>query len=417
MIPQKKRPDAQKLINFLLSERGSDGWNMTRKLVIAERELTAICSKTAKVEVDVLGALTAMYEKGRQDVEEFESLLQEPKYSGKEKNASPPQWTFFLPMMMELADDLPKPTCIQIFDRKFDFEPLSSVEQKIGIDPLEGKEVSKIVGSMKQVKIAETYLVANSVGDTWQAAWESLALAFYTLRGVLEFQISVGRWGYSFTRPRARIPHPTWLIAMGPDSPLKGTTFIVDEYEAIPAIKLNNELLEILVKKSSFLANMPPQPSTLSIIAAVFSLYIHALDLRFQHSCFLGLWQALEAITLSEEGGGKTDVVCSRADWHGEQLNLIGSGFRETLGTLAKKRNYIVHQGSDTVEDEDVNILKTICEAALLWLIEVREKLPTKKHLSEFYRLRTINNADLKAVAECAKYVIDQRCLNGKASV
>lgn len=151
----------------------------------------------------------------------------------------------------------------------------------------------------------------------------------------------------------------------------------------------------------------PPQDSTVSLIIDGLRLYAQAMDERFDHACFLDLWQLAETITLSDRGG--TDEVCRRLAWHGSELGLPGSGFKNLLDNFARIRNQIVHRGIRDVDDEEVNFMKRISEVALLWLIRESKNVPTKQHLNAFYQLRTRGDTVVEAFSHAANFIAKSR--------
>ena len=76
-----------------------------------------------------------------------------------------------------------------------------------------------------------------------------------------------------------------------------------------------------------------------------------------------------------------------------------------TLKIFADKRNTIVHRGISNIIDEDINIIKTICEIAFTWLYSEHKKIKTKLQLNEFYRLHTLSNKEIKAAMDNIKYL------------
>jgi hypothetical protein len=81
----------------------------------------------------------------------------------------------------------------------------------------------------------------------------------------------------------------------------------------------------------------------------------------------------------------------------------------ETLEVLSEKRNNLVHRGIDNIDQDDINILKIVCETALKWIIEEHNNLKTKLHLNEFYRLRTSSEKEIEAISDCIKYINNKK--------
>ena len=62
------------------------------------------------------------------------------------------------------------------------------------------------------------------------------------------------------------------------------------------------------------------------------------------------------------------------------------------------KRNDIVHRGIHDVENDDINIIKLACEAALDWLFRTHKSLPTISHIEHYYRFRELSGTEISAM-------------------
>lgn len=215
------------------------------------------------------------------------------------------------------------------------------------------------------------------------------------------------RWGGD--DPRALIPHPKWYLARNESESVELSTFIVSDNEFNDYITISADDLEKWQNRSDFMKEEPPGNSTRALIVDALRLYSQAMDDRFRDGCFLGLWQVLEVIALSDEVNGRTDKICSRIQWHSDHLDLPGSGIRYTLKCLSEKRNDLVHRGVRSIDDDDVNVLKTIVEVSLSWLIGVMDELTTTHHLSAYYEYRTSGDTEIDSVSDTLDYIKEER--------
>lgn len=193
------------------------------------------------------------------------------------------------------------------------------------------------------------------------------------------------------------------------DTSLEWIHFITDEDSEAKAFELSKSRLIGLQKNASVLGKKPKEQSTLSLIANCLRLYSQAMDARFTHLSFLGFWQLGEAITNAKTVGGKTQKVVDRLAWHGSRIGLKGSGYTETLRVLGDKRNDIVHRGIHDVENDDINIIKLACEAALEWLFRTHKSLPTISHIDHYYRFRELRGAEINAMNASIAYLKKRR--------
>jgi hypothetical protein len=94
-----------------------------------------------------------------------------------------------------------------------------------------------------------------------------------------------------------------------------------------------------------------------------------------------------------------------------ERLEAFGSGpgWELTSGILSdvmRKRNQVVHRGyHHLVRDGDVQIVKSICESAILWLHKHLDEVPTREHLKLFYAYRTLPASQLDRITQKMAFV------------
>lgn len=406
-----KRDNAQCLIDWLISQREDSGWPMDWLNRIAFAELSASALPTDLDQWAIMRSLNQMVRENDHSVVDFERIFKELRQEkAASLNRDKSNWKFFIPLGITLGSDLPKSPRIKILSKHFTFLGLSSVNRQLSKEERKtflNPNYLTIETGVTITEIPQVFLSVSGRGASWLLAWREVAPAFDALRGILEFSFGYGGWRLSSDgiSPRRKVPHPLWMMAKKSEAPIEWVRFITDEDKPSGVFDLTNERFASIRKNARFLCQESDSKSIESLIADCLRLYSQAMDARFRYECFLGFWQLAEAITRAETFGGSTDKVVARIAWHGEKTGLIGSGYRETLHALSKKRNDIVHRGIHEVEDEDVNILKLACEVALAWLVRQRKSLPTKTHLDQFYRLREVNSTELQALRDCIKHI------------
>lgn len=403
----KRRVNAQVLIKKLLPTRPGGGWSFRTVTEITFSELISSANQQLS-RIEAMLTLKAMSDSGMGEIEDFERLLFEARKKARRRREA--EWRFYLPFAIDRQSEFGGRS-FAVLDKRIRVLSWPTVISRAGIRDARPAAIGERVG--RQIReIPQFFLCMESTGRGWGEAWQRLSAAFDTFRGVVEFTLNFGGWGFrSYPQPRATIPHPPWMLARsGRAGELEYIHFWSDEPgPGARPYKLEARTITILKKNLRVFRREPAADSTLSLIADCLRLYAQAMDTQWPYQCFLGFWQLAEAIALSEEIGGDTDKVVDRLAWHGTRVGLPGSGYRYSLARFAKKRNEIVHRGIHSVGDGDVNILKVATEAALSWLFYASKSLPSKRHLREFYRLRDISPADLGAVRDASKWVESMR--------
>lgn len=406
-----KRANAQKLIDWLLSGRKDGNWPLDWVNMVAFAELGSSTTHAGLTESVIMQVLNEMSQNNKKAVGEFETIFEQRLKTNKlEANKQVGRWRFLIPIEVTLGSGTARRSQINILGREFTFLSLASVERQL--DKKNRKALRDIANIKSHIenKIEhppKVFLSVSTQASSWKQGWMDIAPAFDALRGLIE--LSLDFYGLHITSrgksARRKLPHPLWMIILKKDTPSEWVYFLTDEDSAAKAFDLTSTRLTGIKKNAKILEREPKSHSTLSLIADCLRLYSQAMDARFRHLCFLGFWQLAEAITHSETVGGNTNKVVARLAWHGIEIGLKGSGYKETLTALGKKRNDIVHRGIHEIEDDDINILKLACEAALDWLFRTHKSLPTVAHIEQYYRLRELNQTDIEAIKGCMTYI------------
>jgi hypothetical protein len=406
-----KRKNAQELIDWLISEKTPNIISFSVTNMIAVAELACSSSSTELSTRDIWHILDKMISLSRLTINDFEEIYGEYiQEKNIEIRKNEKIWRFFFPLQLSSDSKTVIRSKIKFIGQDFLIRSIKYVEKSLGgknvINP---DSISDLVGEGVR-NIPPVFLISSSKGDTWLKAWERIGPAFDTMRGLLE--LSLGRGGWRLTNhhhPRRQIAHPLWMIIQGEDKSLLGANFQTEDKGEETYLKLSRGQFDVIKQNAIIIQKEPEDGSTLSTIVDCLRIYSQAMDAHFDYACFLGLWQLAEAIAISETVGGDTGKVAGRISWHSERIGLKSSGYKYILSSFGKKRNDIVHRGIHDINIEEVNILKIICEKALMWLINEHKNLPTKQHLNEFYNLRDSNQAKLSALNDSINYIKQNR--------
>jgi hypothetical protein len=254
-----------------------------------------------------------------------------------------------------------------------------------------------------------TFVTFTSRGERWSDAWKGAEPAWDAFRGLAAFIFGRGKFRIVGGGPRSEVLHPAWMLARAADIPLQFEYFTLD-YDPSRRmggdVAISQEMMSSFQKYAGLLAGPPPRGSTLGIVADCLRLYAQAMDSGQDYSCFLGLWQLAEAITVAEEDGGKTERVAGRLSMF---IAFPPVGASRTLKYLGRRRNRMVHRGILAMELEDLNLVQFACEGALGWLLNQCNKLPTRLHLREFYRCHSRGDGELRAICETVALIQEGR--------
>lgn len=402
-----RESELQELLDEILPDVHSGGMTFTAMNQFVLHELEA-STTDGIAESDVMKVLQLMREKGRDTVEEFaetrQQILEESASGGQ-----PITWKFFLPMSMDLSEELSKPIRLHVLGFSFYLRTKESVKRDWDGADLRQKIMENGVG-MRISELPDTYVSCSGEGTDWDDAFRDVGGAFDAMRGLLEIQESYGDWRLmGGPKPRAKVPHPKYILSKSEQGEVQARYFHRLYEEPRKDFELQPSDREHFNDLAGTMKSKPESGSTGEVLGNAVRLYSQAMDAHLNHQAFLSLWQLAEAITLSETRHGKTEDVRKRLQWHGPRVGFPGSGFRHTLKRFADKRNDIVHRGLHDVWPDDVNLLKSICELAIGWLIDQADALKTKHHLDEFYRLRTTSESKLGAMEDVLQLIREQR--------
>jgi len=392
------RDDAQELIEWLVNrltideearedDRAQIRWESTLEITVAGRELAAIVERNASL-TPVMQALARAEMEGKPTLTYFATKLDEILREMPDKEWR--NWTFALPLSIrQLAGD---EVDFRVYGQDFAIVSRSKAEQIMGY-LLHKQELKRTFNRPDYPRTSpKYYLVAECHGPTRAVAWERLTPAFDTLMGYVEAYLSIGRSQILGNSIRAQLRHPAWMLFRPEEGEIGHTIFVVDRDRKPNMLKLTDEDIRKLREQSGFIREVPKSSSTAALLTDAFRLYHQALNRLHRADCFLGLWQTLEALVFSGEIGADSQKIIQRATWYVRQLDLPGSGMTHLLDALSDKRNDIVHHGVNEITNEDINMLKLVCDAALGWVVNNLDEIPDKAHLRACYEIRAAEN-------------------------
>jgi hypothetical protein len=397
----------QKIIDFLLDKKKDGGWPWGTKVDLATQELAARFVGDNNQSGPVMRALEKMDEEGETSASYFAKEVE--NFRSTSNSGDDESWKIFIPVQIELGENIPQNFNLKICGTKFSFEKVGWVSENFSFDPTDREELGKAAGILVDDTNIESFVTATCRAENRKNAWKEIESSFDAFKGFTEFQFNIGGRSWGGDDPRALVPHPKWYLAQSESGRIEVSTFIVSKNKVIEPVSISEKEVEAFQERSVFMKEVPQEKTTESLIVDSLRLYSQAMDHRFRDGCFLGLWQVLETIALSDEVNGKTRKIRARVEWHGDRLGLPGSGIRNTLNVLADKRNDVVHRGIKCIEDDDINVLKILVETALYWLIGVKSDLPTVRHLSTYYKFRTAGDTEIDSVSDTLDYIQDAR--------
>ncbi len=402
-----REENLQELLSEVLPDVRPNGMTYTGLNQFILHELAASTSDQIS-DTEVLKVLQRMSEEERDTVDGFSKtrrqIVRESASGGR-----PVKWKFFLPMNMALSENLARPIRLHILGYSFYFRTEASVKEEWKGADLRQKIMEHGVG-MWISELPDTYVSCTGAGTDWDDAFHHVGSAFDAMRGLLECVTSYAKWRVmGGPKPRASVPHPNYVLSKSKDGEVQARRFYRLHEEPRKRFKLEPAHRDNFDTLAEQMKSKPESGSVAEVLGTSMRLYSQAMDAHLNHQAFLALWQLAEAITLSETRQGKTRAVRKRLEWHARREGFPGSGFQHILERFAKKRNDIVHRGHHDVWPDDVNLLKSICEIALGWLIHRADTLSSKHHLEEYYRLRTLNRARLNAMEDVLHFVREER--------
>lgn len=251
------------------------------------------------------------------------------------------------------------------------------------------------------------YLVVESNGYSLYRAWKAIEPTYNLLRGLVDYVISFNTWTIlSIPQVRTMIPHAQTVYGISSVSHTDFLDFQVQKSnrkqpEISPEAKQKfEEFLKVLKKKQT-------KSSINELLSDIIRLYNQAMEENKLEYGFLKFWQIAERLALTNPNGTSNDTIKKRILFFTEPTP--GFDLSAYINELSKKRNDLVHRGIDEIEENDFNILKSICEVAIKWLFFNRTFIKTINHLEFFYISKSLSENEIKASIDTLNFINRQR--------
>lgn len=381
----------QEAIGILLQKRTKTGWPLTDKTIACFMILDSL-SNRAGLGFSSMQILDEMVRRGETSSDGFLRLARD--MSKARSSAGPShttRWRLLVPLRCKLSGDIGGRPSVVVLGTRYYFSDWRRVRRFADRSRLQA-ELTRLTSKF-QPKLPSTCVVFESDGASLPDAWRKVDPSFDVFRSIFEITYNWGRTSMSWPeRARRRLPHPEWFIGVSEKGDVGSGHF---SFEEDPVAKrdefeIEKEDFDALRQNACIQKIIPKPNSILSLIVDCHRLYVQAMDSRFNYGALLSFWQLAEAITLSEEIGGNTREVCRRLLWasepYGKGWGLSHDSILVLLTSIAEKRNHIVHRGVRSgIDDNDVNMLKLVCESGMHRLLGISKKLKTIEELKTFY--------------------------------
>ena len=403
----KVQDRAQKVITRLLKARNKDGWPVS---VTNHINFYALCGCARADNLDfimTMRVLSAMKKKNLSAVEEFEHTYFD--LTNAAKNLKKYQWTSFIPLKLVWPDGVFSKQ-ITLFGITFKFHRLDFAKNKIGKNNLENilKQI-KLSTGWKLKELPDCWITCSSSYVDFIQSWRDIAFSLYGLRSLIDLSVSAFRFKHSWPfQPRFYLSFPLYVIGLSKSGQTDFYYFQkgYDESKEKPFV-VKQQAWAWIQDNAKRLRKPLRDNSIELLISECLRLYSQSLDDITSNLCFLSFWQMAEAITLSQNFGGKTETVCNRLAWFGRGLKGMDiSSLKDALSFIAHNRNEIVHRGRDSDTDQRmIHILQMACNLGLFWLLDNMHSFKTVNDLELYYQCYSKNNAEIHSLENAIRNV------------
>lgn len=398
---QGTRSKADRIINDLLSAKKPEGWEGDFVLEFRLRVLSAM-TKSLVSTFEILHILTEMHRQGKKGSAEFRRLYineQEKSYHNRCK------WVVCMPWYVEPDPWFTISFQITVGGVCFKVSGWDRYERRIKNSSLwsdlceEPKRSNTVFGGL--------CLTAESSGSKAFEAWDGVAPAFYTFRGIVEWTFRFGQRKLSATpQPQGSVLHPSWAAMLPEERDPELLHFFFDCQSGTRTRITKGHVKQMQALARGF-RKAPEKGSIDELLFDSLGLYSQAMDERIPSRALLAFWQLAEALTLAGNHNGRTDVVIKRSALVCQRYWKLN--YEEILATLevfADHRNGIVHEGgTGYIETDDCAYFKVVCDTMIAWMLRDRKKFPTKSILEQYYKLNSLPKEEIKGLRTALKYV------------
>ena len=303
---------------------------------------------------------------------------------------------------------------IPIFNLFDNLSETNFIINEINLEIINSKRIIKFINDLDIKIYPKKYIKVCGESESLKKLWiDKIEEVFNLFRGIIEFNFQNHKFnlfdlGNQSNINRAYFKHPIDFIYTE-NGVSKKNAFSYQRECKYSERRINNDDLIKIRKYLRIFNKKYHEKSIISLIGSSFRLYISALDIEYDFSCFLSFWQLIEGIALGESIGGNTQKITERIKCITGLLKYQNYNIADTIDLFSIKRNRIAHNGECTVDDLDINILRFLCEIAIKWLIYNKNKIKTIEELDIYYKSISITNESLSKQNKIIKMILNNR--------
>ncbi|HTF40441.1 MAG TPA: hypothetical protein VK754_07600, partial [Propionibacteriaceae bacterium] len=252
------REAAQELIDWLLATKLPNGWPVGPDFDVPLIEFAE--SATPKLSrTEAWRLLDLLSKAGEKSLDDFERLWN----AGQGAENAEREWQFWLPLGLSLPH-AETALAFTLLGTRFAVEPSSAVLSSLADDL---KKQPEFRYYERDHAMPTMFVTFAARGEGWRGAWQVAGGAWDAFRGLAEFAFGRGQLRLLGEGPRARILHPSWLLARAPGEVIQCGQFSFDyEPERLPTgdFRVTQAKVDHFQKLAEPLKEDPPKGSTLS---------------------------------------------------------------------------------------------------------------------------------------------------------
>jgi len=250
-----------------------------------------------------------------------------------------------------------------------------------------------------------SYAVISAKTTNEKLAYQRGHEVFELFRGILNFADRLGTFTFQFGRPQtlSQIPPAKLAVVFDERKEMKGYWITEGPFEyrhlSLESAKL--DFASELFGKMNALRDGSMKNRLISAITK----HSEGLDGNVTGTSFITFWQVLEIIALGDYYNLSEKEVSSRIGsiFHDQKM-------RDLMDVLRDRRNYLVHKGAIWEFDlEEINLLRSCCEPAILFLFNNIANFEDEPSLDLFYTTVNKSTVDLERQKKILDYVIGGR--------
>jgi len=384
----------KEILNELLKHSSNKSVKYTPKVEILLQEIIALSNNTLDYGL-IVKCLIELKKRNRRSLKSFKDFYFVLFEAHKKLESI--VWDIFLPYKNQIVTKKFKIHGLNfsIISQKQFRKIVSQEKLKVEVDNTAKYRLEKFV-------LPKYFIRIQMTGHNINHCWAKIRNRFTMLQGAFDFGMLSDIWIETEAAMTCFI-HPEWITIQNPNGQLEFGTFQIFDKRTFKS----RSLMRIKPTKNllKYMSQEPEADSTKSLICDSFRLYAQAMESIHNYNCFLSLWQLIENACISETFSGNTNEVIKRINVIVEETRVLDFRIDGLYSTLSKKRNELVHKGVNNINNSDLNVLKMLSETFINWLLEKEKILKTKNHINEYFKLRTRNNKEKKAIIDVINYM------------